>query len=44
MELEHPVVELLSAGRGFRKAVEIADVLGGLVEDLGIVVVFGPLM
>src|SRR5262250_1474182 len=41
----HPVrIELLSARRRFREPVEIADVLPGLFDDPGTVVVFGSLM
>ena len=44
VELEHPLVELLSRCGGFHYAVEIPDVLPGLFDDPGIVVVFRPLV
>ena len=41
IELQHLVVELLSGCRRFRQPVEIVDVLPGLFDDAGIVLVFG---
>ena len=44
MELQHLVVELSRGRRRPGYAVEIADVLPGLFNDLGAVVVFSPLV
>src|SRR6185503_734990 len=44
VDLQHPVVQLLAGFRRFRKPVEIANVLAGLFDDPGIVVVLGSLV
>jgi hypothetical protein len=44
MQLQHLVVKLLGGFRRFRQSVEIADVLSGLFDDPGIVLVFRSLV
>jgi hypothetical protein len=44
IELQHLAVEVLSARRRFREAVEIADVLPSLFKGAGIVAAFRSLI
>src|SRR6266404_3998867 len=44
VELQHPVVELACGRRRFGKAIEISDVLPGLLDDLRAVFPFRLLM
>ena len=44
VEPQHLVVQLSRGRRGVGYAVEIADVLAGLFDDPGAVIVFGPLV